>query len=131
MHSRTRIYLQMVKLLLSYLMLPEMANLSNQVNSLSKQASITNDKKSRATQELKRVTEMKNSIQIKLNNLRSTHDQNVKQTEQLEAQVLQVNKENETLAQQLRCIKATCMPLIPELNELTTDLQDLKRRTQN
>ncbi|CAI4247105.1 ADS_G0001410.mRNA.1.CDS.1 [Saccharomyces cerevisiae] len=102
----------------------EMANLSNQVNSLSKQASITNDKKSRATQELKRVTEMKNSIQIKLNNLRSTHDQNVKQTEQLEAQVLQVNKENETLAQQLAVSEANYHAAESKLNELTTDLQE-------
>ncbi|CAI4252750.1 CDG_1a_G0001500.mRNA.1.CDS.1 [Saccharomyces cerevisiae] len=102
----------------------EMANLSNQVNSLSKQACITNDKKSRATQELKRVTEMKNSIQIKLNNLRSTHDQNVKQTEQLEAQVLQVNKENETLAQQLAVSEANYHAAESKLNELTTDLQE-------
>ncbi|CAI4246539.1 CFA_G0001460.mRNA.1.CDS.1 [Saccharomyces cerevisiae] len=102
----------------------EMANLSHQVNSLSKQASITNDKKSRATQELKRVTEMKNSIQIKLNNLRSTHDQNVKQTEQLEAQVLQVNKENETLAQQLAVSEANYHAAESKLNELTTDLQE-------
>ncbi|CAI7038519.1 BEM_collapsed_G0001440.mRNA.1.CDS.1 [Saccharomyces cerevisiae] len=102
----------------------EMANLSNQVNSLSKQASITNDKKSRATQELKRVTEMKNSIQIKLDNLRSTHDQNVKQTEQLEAQVLQVNKENETLAQQLAVSEANYHAAESKLNELTTDLQE-------
>lgn len=102
----------------------EMANISNQVNSLSKQASITNDKKSRATQELKRVTEMKNSIQIKLNNLRSTHDQNVKQTEQLEAQVLQVNKENETLAQQLAVSEANYHAAESKLNELTTDLQE-------
>ncbi|CAI4245514.1 BGN_3a_G0001340.mRNA.1.CDS.1 [Saccharomyces cerevisiae] len=107
----------------------EMANLSNQVNSLSKQASITNDKKSRATQELKRVTEMKNSIQIKLNNLRSTHDQNVKQTEQLEAQVLQVNKENETLAQQLAVSEANYHAAESKLNELTTDLQE--SRTKN
>ncbi|CAI5100118.1 BEM_HP_G0070900.mRNA.1.CDS.1 [Saccharomyces cerevisiae] len=102
----------------------EMANLSNQVNSLSKQASITNDKKSRATQELKRVTELKNSIQIKLDNLRSTHDQNVKQTEQLEAQVLQVNKENETLAQQLAVSEANYHAAESKLNELTTDLQE-------
>lgn len=102
----------------------EMANISNQVNSLSKQATITNDKKSRATQELKRVTEMKNSIQIKLNNLRSTHDQNVKQTEQLEAQVLQVNKENETLAQQLAVSEANYHAAESKLNELTTDLQE-------
>lgn len=102
----------------------EMANLSNQVNSLSKQASITNDKKSRATQELKRVTEMKNSIQIKLNNLRSTHDQNVKQTEQLEAQLIQVNKENETLAQQLAVSEANYHAAESKLNELTTDLQE-------
>ncbi|CAI4037197.1 hypothetical protein SMKI_02G0640 [Saccharomyces mikatae IFO 1815] len=102
----------------------EMANLSNQVNSLSKQASITNDKKSRATQELKRVTEMKNSIQVKLNNLRSTHDQNVKQTEQLEAQVIQANKENETLTQQLAVSEANYHAAESKLNELTNDLQE-------
>ncbi|EJS44634.1 ede1p [Saccharomyces arboricola H-6] len=102
----------------------EMANLSNQVNSLSKQASIANEKKSRATQELKRVTEMKDSIQAKLNNLRSTHDQNVKQTEQLETQVIQVNKENESLTQQLAVSEANYHATESKLNELTTDLQE-------
>ncbi|KOH00796.1 Ede1p [Saccharomyces eubayanus] len=101
----------------------EMANLSNQVNSLSKQASITNEKKLRATQELKRVNEMKDSIQSKLNNLRSNHEQNVTQTEQLETQVSQINNENETLKQQLAVSEANYHAAESKLNELTTDLQ--------
>ncbi|CCD26945.1 Ede1p NDAI_0J00530 [Naumovozyma dairenensis CBS 421] len=100
----------------------DLANLSNQVNSLSKQASITNDKKSRAVQELKRVNDMKASIESKLSTLRKTHDSNVKETESLESQLVQSNKQTESLKQQLAVTEANYHAIESKLNELTEQL---------
>lgn len=105
----------------------EMANLSNQVNSLSKQATITNEKKARAAQELKRVNEMKAAIEGKLATLRSTHEQNVKQTETLEAQLAETNKESEGLNQQLAVIEGNYHATESKLRDLTNELQQAQQ----
>ncbi|QLL31506.1 hypothetical protein HG536_0B03690 [Torulaspora globosa] len=101
----------------------EMANLSNQVNSLSKQASLTNERKARAEKELKRVNEMKSAIQGKLSTLRSTHEQNVKQTEQLEADLATINRENETLNQQLAVVEGNYHATETKLRDLSEEFQ--------
>lgn len=106
----------------------EMANLSNQVNSLSKQASMTNEKKARATQELKRVNDMKAAIEGKLTTLRSTHEQNVKQTESLEAQLAETNRESENLNQQLAVIEGNYHASESRLRDLTEELQQAQEK---
>lgn len=106
----------------------EMANLSNQVNSLSKQATITNDKKTRTAQELKRVNEMKASIESKLATLRANHEQNVKQTEQMEADLTEVNRETEGLNQQLTVTEGNYHAVESRVAELTQDLQEAQQK---
>lgn len=100
----------------------EMANLSNQVNSLTKQARITNDRKESANSELKRVNEMKSSIESKLANLRVTHERNVKETEELQAKVFQANKENEALKQELATVEANHRATEAQLNDSNQNL---------
>lgn len=106
----------------------EMANLSNQVNSLSKQASLTNDRKSRAEQELRRVNEMKATIEGKLSTLRSTHEQNVKQTEQLEADLAAINRENESLNQELAVIEGNYHATESRVRDLSEELQKAQEK---
>lgn len=106
----------------------EMANLSNQVNSLSKQASITNDKKTRTAQELRRVNEMKASIESKLATLRANHEQNVKQTEQLESDLSEVNRETEGLNQQLTVTEGNYHAVESRVAELIQDLQEAQQK---
>lgn len=106
----------------------EMANLSNQVNSLSKQASMTNEKKSRAEQELKRVNEMKASVESKLASLRSAHENNVKQTEQMEAQLADANKETEALNQQLTVTEGNYHAVESKVAELSAELDQAQQR---
>ena len=101
----------------------EMANLSTQMNSLSKQATMTNDKKAKASQELARVTEMKNSLNVKLNTLTTTHEQNVKQTEELQRSLVAVNGENDQLKQQLSVVEANYHAIETKLNECNEELQ--------
>lgn len=101
----------------------DLANLSNQVTSLSKQNSTSVDKKNRANKELQRVTEMKKSIEAKLITLRSNHEQNLKQTEVLETQLLSVNKEKDAFQNELNLVEANFHAIQSKLNELTTSLQ--------
>lgn len=106
----------------------EMANLSNQVNSLSKQASLTNDRKARAEQELRRVNDMKATIQGKLSTLRSTHEQNVKQTEQLEADLATISRENESLNQQLAVTEGNYHAAESKVNDLSEELRQAQEK---
>ncbi|CCF56358.1 hypothetical protein KAFR_0B00590 [Kazachstania africana CBS 2517] len=108
----------------------ELANLSNQVNSLTKQASITNDKKSRASQELKRVIEMKLSIQDKLGKIRAAHEENVKKTEMLENQLIELNNENNSLQQQFSVTEANFQASENKMNEVTLQFNNATRENQ-
>lgn len=105
----------------------DLANLSNQVTSLTTQASLTNERKARANKELQHVTEMKKNIEIKLANLRSTHEQNTKQTELLESQLLAANKEKDTLQNELNVVEANFHAVQTKLTELTQSLQNIQQ----
>ena len=116
----------------------EMANLSTQMNSLSKQATMTNDKKAKASQELARVTEMKNSLNVKLNTLRTTHEQNVKQTEELQRSLVSINGENDQLKQELSVVEANYHAIETKLNQCNEEFQraqqenvDFKEKIKN
>ena len=105
----------------------DLANLSNQVTSLTTQASLTNERKARANKELQRVTEMKRSIETKLATLRSTHEQNLKQTELLESQLLTANKERDALQNELNVVEANFHAVQTKLTELTQSLQNVQQ----
>lgn len=105
----------------------DLANLSNQVTSLTTQASLTNERKARANKELQHVTEMKKNIEIKLATLRSTHEENIKQTELLESQLLVANKEKDTLQNELNLVEANFHAVQTKLTELTQSLQSVQQ----
>ena len=105
----------------------DLANLSNQVSSLTTQASLTNERRARASKELQRVTEMKKNIETKLTTLRSTHEQNIKQTELLESQLLAANKEKDTLQNELNVVEANFHAGQTKFTELTQSLQSIQQ----
>lgn len=106
----------------------EVANLSNQVNSLTKQASLTSDKKTRAAQELQKVNATKASIESKLQGLRSSHEQNVKEAEELEAKLAESNKDTATLEQQLTVTEGNYHALESKVGELTQSYEEAQQR---
>lgn len=108
----------------------EVANLSNQVNSLTKQASITSDKKSRAAQELQRVNASKVSIESKLQGLRSSHESNVKEAEELETKLVEANKETAALEQQLTVTEANYHAVESKVSELTQTFDEAQQKNQ-
>lgn len=107
----------------------DLANLSNQVTSISKQASITNEKKVQASKELERVTALKKNIQEKLRTLRTTHQQNVQQTEEIQKQLLSVTKENETLQNELSVVEANFHAIQNNLNEQNQNLLSSQQKS--
>lgn len=102
----------------------ELANLSNQVGSLSKQATLVNDKKAKAQQELQRINDLKSSIESKMITLRASYEQEVKQTEQVEGLLAQSRKESEDLKQQMAVAEANYHTVQGTLTELQQQLQE-------
>ncbi|SCU81673.1 LANO_0B03840g1_1 [Lachancea nothofagi CBS 11611] len=102
----------------------ELANLSNQVSSLTNQATLVNERKTKAQQELKRITTLKSSIESKMITLRNSYEQELKQTEQTESQLLQSRQENEELQRQLSVAEANLHAVQGSLSELQQKLQE-------
>ena len=106
----------------------ELANLSNQVNSLTNQAGITTEKKMKASQELASVRELKQSIETKLATLRSTHENNIVQSQQLEVSLNQVSSENEALQHELTFCEGSYQVLVSQLDELNRGLEESQQQ---
>ncbi|CEP63454.1 Ede1p LALA0_S08e02850g [Lachancea lanzarotensis] len=102
----------------------ELANLSNQVGSLTNQATLVNERKSKAQQELKRMNDLKASIQSKMVNLRASYEQELKETEQTEAQLGQSRLEVEDLQRELAVAEANHHAVQGSLSELQRQLQE-------
>ncbi|SCU78418.1 LAFA_0A06502g1_1 [Lachancea sp. 'fantastica'] len=102
----------------------ELANLSNQVGSLTNQATLVNERKAKAQQELKRMNDLKASIQSKMVNLRASYDQELKETEQTESQLAQSRSEVEELQRQLSVAEANHHAVQGSLSELQRQLQE-------
>ena len=105
----------------------DLANLSNQVNSLTKQATLQNEKKAKTLQELKRLTDLKLSIQNKLTTLKASHEQNTRETEQMERSLATTRTETESLQQQLRVVEANHHAMEAKMNELNSQLQEAQQ----
>ncbi|CCH61814.1 hypothetical protein TBLA_0F02750 [Henningerozyma blattae CBS 6284] len=105
----------------------ELTNLSNQMSSLTNQASINNEKKSKTEMELKRVTDMKNSMQLKLTTLRQTNDKTIKDIENTQLSINTINNENTNLQTQLVTLENTNKESELKLNELTAQFNESQK----
>ncbi|ANZ74899.1 BA75_02507T0 [Komagataella pastoris] len=85
----------------------DIANISNQVSSLTRQTSELNDKRDRAQAELERILKLKEQIQLKLSNLQSSYSTEVSQVKSLEEQLAKESSETEQLRQEASLQEAT------------------------
>jgi len=74
---------------------------------------------------------MKNSLNVKLTTLRTTHEQNVKQTEDLQRSLVAVNGENDQLKQQLAVVEANYHAIETKLNESNEEFQKVQEENSN
>ncbi|SCU77662.1 LAME_0A01838g1_1 [Lachancea meyersii CBS 8951] len=102
----------------------ELANLSNQVGSLTNQATLVNERKAKAQQELRRMNDLKASIQSKMVNLRASYEQELKETEQAESQLGQSRLDTEELQRQLAVAEANHHAVQGSLSDLQKQLQE-------
>ncbi|SCU83914.1 LAMI_0C05314g1_1 [Lachancea mirantina] len=102
----------------------DLANLSNQVGSLTNQATMVNEKKSRAQQELQRVNDLKSSIQSKMVALRASYEKEVQQTDEVENTLNRSRNEVEQLKSQLALVEANYNTVSRNLTTLQQELEE-------
>lgn len=102
----------------------ELANLSNQVGSLTNQATLVNERKTRAQQELKRINDLKSSIETKMTTLRGSYEKELSETEQLESILTKSRQESEELKRELAVAEANHHAVQGSLAELQQQLQE-------
>lgn len=105
----------------------DIANISNQVKSLTSQTSNLHEKKVRADQELSRILAVKENIENKLKGLRTSYANEVKQVEQVEATLATAKEETEALRSEASISEAKLNNVSGELNEKQIAVEELQK----
>lgn len=106
----------------------DIANISNQVKSLTGQTSNLHEKKIRAEQELARILATKQDIEAKLKQLRTSYANEVQQVEQVEADLASAQEESEALRSEASITEAKLNLLSGELNEKQIAVEELQKK---
>lgn len=106
----------------------DIANVSNQIKSLSTQTTSLHDKKLRAEQELAKILATKREIDGKLKQLRSLYENEVKQVDQVEQNLVVAREETEALRSEASISEAKFNHLSTELNEKQVAMEDLQKQ---
>lgn len=105
----------------------DIANISNQVRSLTNQTSNLHEKKTRADQELTRILAIKLEIDNKLKTLRASYANEVKQVEQVEATLQNAREETEALRSEASISEAKLNNVSGELHEKQVAVEELQK----
>lgn len=105
----------------------DIANISNQVRSLTTQTSNLHEKKTRADQELTRILAVKLEIDNKLKTLRASYANEVKQVEQVEATLQTAREETEALRSEASISEAKLNNVSGELHEKQVAVEELQK----
>lgn len=105
----------------------DIANVSNQIKSLTTQTTNLHEKKIRAEQELQRILKIKSDIEMKLKQLRASYDNEVKQVEQVESSLATAKEETEALRSETSIVEAKVNSLSTELNDKQVSMEGLQK----
>lgn len=105
----------------------DIANISNQVKSLSSQTSELHEKKTRADQELNKILSVKKDIESKLRILKSSYDNEVKQYQEVEQNLAKAKEESEALRSESSIAEAKLNHLSSDLNEKQVAMENLQK----
>lgn len=105
----------------------DIANISNQVRSLTTQTSSLHEKKTRADQELTRILAVKLEIDNKLKTLRASYSNEVKQVEQVETTLQNAREETEALRSEASISEAKLNNVSGELHEKQVAVEELQK----
>ncbi|CUM62573.1 uncharacterized protein PRCAT00000125001 [Priceomyces carsonii] len=109
----------------------DIANISNQIKSLTTQTTGLQDKKSKAESELSKILSVKKEIDAKLKQLRLSYQNEVKQAEQVEVNLASAKEETEALRSEASISEAKFHALTSELNEKQIALEDLQKENSS
>ncbi|CAK9436911.1 uncharacterized protein LODBEIA_P14320 [Lodderomyces beijingensis] len=105
----------------------DLANVSNQINSLHNQTKELDEKKTKAEQELKRLLNAKAEFESKLKTLRSSYDNEVAQVKQVEASLATAREESEALRSEASIAEAKVNRTSSELHEKQMAVEELQK----
>ncbi|KAL6451064.1 hypothetical protein SBY92_001315 [Candida maltosa Xu316] len=104
----------------------DIANVSNQIKSLTTQTTSLHEKKTRAEQELQRILKVKTDIEAKLKQLRASYDNEVKQVELVESNLATAKEETEALRSETSIAEAKVNSLSSQLHEKQVAMENLQ-----
>lgn len=105
----------------------DIANLSNQIRSLTTRTSELHEKKSSAEQELARILKLKSEIDGKLTSLRASYTNETKQLEQVEANLTTAREDAEALRSEASITEAKLNNLSAQLHEKQVAVEELQK----
>ncbi|KAK7678856.1 hypothetical protein QCA50_018158 [Cerrena zonata] len=105
----------------------DIANISNQVKSLTSQTTGLHEKKLKAEQDLQRILNTKAEFENKLKQLRTSFDNEVKQVDQVDATLASAQEETEALRSEASISEAKLNHLSSQLNEKQVTCEDLQK----
>lgn len=105
----------------------DMANLSNQIGSLTNQTSQLHEKRGRAEKELAKITTLKKDIEAKLSKLRVAYEQEVQQTQQVETSLKASKEETEQLRKEASVAEAQYNSVQTQLQSLQSELEESQK----
>lgn len=108
----------------------ELANVSNQVNSLTQQEQAAIEKKKHAEAELKRVNDTKTNLEAQLTSLRASHNQNLQETDEIQSSLATLQEESQVLQQQLNLVQGNHDEVANKLTQAKADLEQTRRQNE-
>lgn len=105
----------------------DLANVSNQINSLRTQTTNLDEKKSKAEQELQKLLNAKVEFENKLKLLRTSYDNEVKQVTEVEAKLSKAKEEAEALRSETSIAEAKLHSISTEVHEKQLAVEELQK----
>ncbi|KAI5954534.1 hypothetical protein KGF54_002309 [Candida jiufengensis] len=105
----------------------DLANVSNQINSLRTQTTSLDEKKNKTEQELKKLLNAKSEFESKLKLLRTSYENEVKQVKQVEESLATAKEETEALRSEASISEAKLNSLSNELHNKQIAVEELQK----
>ncbi|KAG7882424.1 hypothetical protein KL935_001580 [Ogataea polymorpha] len=108
----------------------DIANFSNQINSLTIQTTNVNAKRDKAQKELARIMKVKEGIESKLSQLKTLYEREVQQVQEVEEVLIKSRNESDSLKQELALAEANYHSEQSKLQKLQLEVEETQKGNQ-
>ncbi|GMM47373.1 Ede1 protein [Pichia kluyveri] len=109
----------------------DIANYSNQMNSLSKQTSILSNKKDKSQNDLNKIFKARDDILNKLNQMKKLYENESKQVIEIENLIIKENEQNDELLKNLNIIETNLRAEQTKKDSLNKELNEIQLKNTN